>query len=819
MTTTPKSDLGSHASGENGARNSGRTMTDPLIGRWIDGFRIDSLVGRGGMGVVYRAVDDSGKSFAFKLIAPELAQSSDFRERFLREAEIALEHPNIIPVYGAGEDEGLLYIAMHLVEGVNLKQLIARGTLPPKRTVSLIAQAASALDFAHANEMVHRDVKPQNILVEEPNDRVYLTDFGLVKRASSDSSFTSSGHLVGSAHYVPPEQIEGAGVDGRADVYALGCVVYECLTGKMPYERDEELSVLWAHVNASVPRASEELEHLPMSVDDVVAKAMAKAPADRYLTAGDMAAALADAFGVSESRVRSPWAAPQLARSRPGKRPSPRRAPVPIGVGQSLASTRGFLVGAAAMVALIAIALSMSGDTSNRQSPPAAQADAVIPDAGDRVTSRDGTSKGGPRRSDKSEARDKISPAIVDPAAGPGVPTFSGGVPPSLTSPTLRSIVGESSGLTRSLILFSSNSAYSAAEQRFHGSMDLYGMRADGSELRRLSVADANKTELFFDISTCRQVLLLRSRGTALPTLLIQELDGRVIFESEWPSFITQFDWSPDCTEIVYGGLSLMNADGTNQRRLFDHPNEPLHPRWSPDGDRIVFDMRESEEDSAPNIWVINADGTGLNQLTTGEEWEADPWWSPDGRWIVYRKGVLGGGEADIWIMRADGSDQRRLTSAVGDDRPAGWSPDGSYIVFFTDRETRAYPPPYLRGDMYVMNADGTQERDLIPDRGGDEGWASWQPPVYRTISARFKGRALSGRIKAIHDECAWNQDVHIQREEGGGWETIGSIDASPSGEFTATVPSEGVYRARLPLTAARGLICGIAESPARSAS
>jgi serine/threonine-protein kinase len=257
-------------------------------------YRIGDLVGRGGMGVVRRAEHlHLGRTVALKLLAPELSGNAEFRDRFLRESRLAatLDHPNVVTVYDAGEVDGVLYLAMRFVTGTDLAALIARrGPLPPEDAVARLAQVGSALDAAHTAGLVHRDVKPANVMID--GDRCYLTDFGLTKQTTAPtvSGLTASGIFLGTVDYAAPEQIEGRAVDGRTDVYALGCVLHECLTASRPYPRDSQVAVLYAHLHEDPPRPSLLRPDLPPSLDDVVAKAMAKSPADRYATCAEMIA-------------------------------------------------------------------------------------------------------------------------------------------------------------------------------------------------------------------------------------------------------------------------------------------------------------------------------------------------------------------------------------------------------------------------------------------------------------------------------------------------------------------------------------------------
>jgi hypothetical protein len=283
-------------------------MAELVVGSEIGGHRIESVAGRGGMGVVYRATHLAlNRTVALKLISPELAQDADFRERFKRESEIAasLDHPNVVPIYHAGEDDGELYVTMRFVEGTDLREMVAlQGRLEPRVAARIISQTASALDAAHARGLVHRDVKPANVLIDDSagHPHAYLTDFGLTKQASSQSGLTKTGMIVGTMDYIAPEQLQGTAVDARADVYALGCVFYQALTGQVPFPRDTEPAKMWAHMSEPTPSLLVAAPNLSPELDEVVKRAMAKEPDERYLSAGDFGRA---AVAASEGQLLS----------------------------------------------------------------------------------------------------------------------------------------------------------------------------------------------------------------------------------------------------------------------------------------------------------------------------------------------------------------------------------------------------------------------------------------------------------------------------------------------------------------------------------
>jgi DNA-binding beta-propeller fold protein YncE len=278
-------------------------FADARIGSELLGYRIEALIGRGGMGVVYRAEDlRLQRKVALKLLASELAEDVRFRERFLRESQLAasIDHPNIVPIYGADEAGDQLYIAMRYVEGTDLRALLRdEGALEPSRALQLLTQLADALDAAHERGLVHRDVKPSNALLDSAG-HLYLADFGLTKGASDRSVLPISSRISGTVDYVAPEQIEGRSVDARADIYSLGCMLYECLTGEVPFVRNSELAVLWGHVNEPPPKASVRNPQLPEAIDPVIAKALAKSSEGRYETCRDLTEAARKALGLRD---------------------------------------------------------------------------------------------------------------------------------------------------------------------------------------------------------------------------------------------------------------------------------------------------------------------------------------------------------------------------------------------------------------------------------------------------------------------------------------------------------------------------------------
>jgi serine/threonine-protein kinase len=291
-------------------------------GSLLAGYELEAPVGAGGMAVVFRARDQRlGRLVALKILAPALSGDSAYRRRFIAEsrAAAAVDDPHIVPVYEAGEAGGVLFIAMRLVLGGDLRRVLDReGVLAPGRAVEFISPVASALDAAHRAGLVHRDVKPANILVDARSNRpdhVYLSDFGVSKGAVSSVSLTGAGQFLGTPDYSAPEQIQGLAVDGRTDQYALACVAYQLLTGAVPFERDQGMAVLLAHLSEPPPSLGTRRLGLPSAVDQVLARGMAKAPEDRYGSCVDFADALREALGLAPYYPPGAASAPDRPRT------------------------------------------------------------------------------------------------------------------------------------------------------------------------------------------------------------------------------------------------------------------------------------------------------------------------------------------------------------------------------------------------------------------------------------------------------------------------------------------------------------------------
>jgi len=319
---------------QDAATSAGGFTVGSRVGRYL----IEEQIGHGGMAAVFRARDDQlGRVVALKILAPALAADEAFRQRFVREskAAAAVDDPHNIPLYEAGEANGVLFIAMRYVPGGDVRTLLFReGPLPPDRVAAIVSPVASALDAAHASGLVHRDVKPANMLLDSAPgrpDHLYLSDFGLSKGAANSVGLTGTGLFLGTVDYAAPEQIEGRPVDGRTDQYALGCAAFEMLSGEPPFRRDHGLAVLAAHVTQSPPQLATMRPGLPAALDSVFAKVLAKSPGDRYRTCGEFSDALRTALGLARYDSGPRPSYPQTELASTPDRPAVGEAPAPAG--------------------------------------------------------------------------------------------------------------------------------------------------------------------------------------------------------------------------------------------------------------------------------------------------------------------------------------------------------------------------------------------------------------------------------------------------------------------------------------------------------
>jgi len=335
-------------------------------GTTVSGHRIVGLVGEGGTATVYEAVQIAlDRTVALKVVARRFGDEQSFRERFRRECYIQakLDHPNVVPVYGAGESDYGLWLTMRLVRGPTLRDLLTEGRLAPEKAIDLLAPVAGAVDVAHGHGLVHRDITPQNILIDE-REQPFLSDFGITK-GRGDRSLTRTGQFVGTLDYVAPEQIRDEPSEAPTDTYALAAILFECLTGRVPFEKGSEAAVLYAHIEEAPPRASEVERSLPAAIDPVLERGLAKQPGDRFPSASDLIVAAEEALQPEPEPeppptpvpVETPAPRPPAANDSPAP-PSRRRRPPRRPLILAVAAT---LLGGVAL----ALGIAAAGDDSN----------------------------------------------------------------------------------------------------------------------------------------------------------------------------------------------------------------------------------------------------------------------------------------------------------------------------------------------------------------------------------------------------------------------------------------------------------------------
>jgi serine/threonine protein kinase len=726
------------------------------------------------MSVVYLAEHDwLQRKVALKVLSPQLAEDERFRERFVRESRLAasLDHPNVIPIYEAGASGGDLFIAMRYVEGTDLRTLLHEGgALEPGRAVAIVRQVAAALDAAHEQGLVHRDVKPGNVLLarqrgSEAGEHVYLSDFGLTKRSASDSGITGTGQFVGTLDYAAPEQFKGGTPDERTDVYSLGCVLFECLTGEPPFTSENDAGLMYAHLQAVPPSVTSERPELPRAVDGVLARAMAKAPSDRYAAAGALADEASRALGITSGVA---GAAPDRSRLR-------RLIPV--------------IAVAIALLAGIVLASVFRSEPERAQdaslsSPPAVAS--PMPPPTFRTDER-------PLRGDEPRLLTYIPQGIsedcrpldrTEPIQGELAslvcrtkdvevlyelfPTrelmdaaFQGGVN-SRVAPdgecatdrlavTPYTVAGERTGRVLCYTVRAGQSRQSSGEpSRSH---------IEWTDENALIYAHAIRNDLGdlslykWWVSSAGPVVATgvgapaaeKDRPPALATAL---RDGTYMIA------LTEAETRP----FIAGTIAIRLVDDIYQ--TVNNGNVVEEGRvYLQKPDTIVFAPTRCPSNGEPGAllpaaysWTVSGDSVTFDKLRGGPCAGPQPRYAPSRPWTRAPDGLIAvEQDGEVELVDPGGSVARSLTETVTTpNKWPDWSPDGSKIVFAGTGQEGL--------DLYVMNADGTG-LERITDAPGDEYAPAWSPAGDR-IAFGFDNGAQSG----------WTSGLASVRSDGTGW-------------------------------------------------
>jgi Tol biopolymer transport system component len=699
------------------------------VGRTIGSYRIEASLGSGGMGRVYRGVHvHLNRAVAIKVLHEHLALDETFQARFLREAQAvaALSHPNIVDVLDFSHEQGVYYLVMELVPDGSLKTLLRRspeqGPVPLAVGLDLVRQAADALDYAHRQGMIHRDIKPDNLLLRRDNTTgaltVKITDFGLA-RMTSGSTITITGQVMGTPAYMSPEQCQGLPLDGRSDLYSLGVVLFEVVTGAVPFSSRSVSDAVYKHVYVPPPDPRTLRPDLPQPLADVILRCLAKDPAQRFATGRELAQALTALVQPQPQPVLAPpthiaspdattRAAPQQAAALPPRQvtvPPPASGPPPARVQPAPAGGRPswFVPLVAVALALLLVGAGAAFLFGGGDEPPAPTSTPEQPalvatetPALDALASP--TDDGAPTATAEPAPEPTATPpeeeSTATPAAEPATPTMPVIVEPTATLETVAPTATPEPTPVQRMAFAAGRNVTDPA-----GILDIYLMEADGSNQR----------------------------------VLISEPDD------DWLPSV-----SPDGSRIVWVSrrhgnhqIYLANIDGSDVRRLTTSTVDDLYPTWSSDNRSILFVRSDGDDE----LFLVDAiDGT-VRQLTTNDRYDGYATWAPDGEHIVWSSGA--GGINQLYVMNAlvEGDSPRQLTTSQAFNYQPAWSPDGTRIAYVSNESGR--------NALYVIPAAGGTPVQLTGGATVDD-WPVWSPDGTQLAFRRSDGPAATSATLVV---------------------------------------------------------------------
>ncbi len=686
-------------------------MIDPssLIGTRLESYEIQALIGSGGMASVYRGFDhDLQRQVAIKILSNQVAASQpDLSARFRQEAQMIarLRHPNVVQVYDFGEEAGLSYMIEELLPGPTLGRQLRELTagsehLSREQVLTIISHLASALDAAHAVGIIHRDIKPENAIWNGAGTLV-LTDFGIARQMLADVKHTQTGMIIGTPHYLSPEQAQGLALTPASDIYALGVVLYQMLAGQVPFSSDTPMKVVLDHIHTPPPSLLSRRSDLPPTVDQVVQRALAKQPDQRFASTNELAQALEHAWSAASppqppagvdlhNQPTQLWQsasqpAPPDVRPQPMPVPTAKH-PQPMSASDhpAVATTPGgrppwlLLLGGLLALLLLGGVLLTLGERAARQ--PDALPDPTVPPVPGATTVPEATAVSAPTTVPEATA----VPAAASPAPDVPVPTgqlvFTSQRDGDWDIYAMNVADSNPRNLTNNNVddfapVWSPDGRTVAFHSYLDGDEEVYVMDADGSNLRKLTNNFVNDREPTWSPDGQQIAFWSDSNGTW--DIFVMNADG-----SERRRLTTAFaddfdpDWSPDGQSIIFSSnrsgnddIYMVNVATGTEQQLTDHPANDRYPAWSPDGERIAF---MSERTGNGEIYLMGADGRNERNLTEHPTWDTQPTWSPDGRFIAFTSNRDDNDE--IYVMGVDGRNLRRLTSSPASDWDVAWA-------------------------------------------------------------------------------------------------------------------------------------------------
>jgi Tol biopolymer transport system component len=662
---------------------------EDLSGKQLGPYRVTAPLGEGGMASVYKAFQPAMDRYvALKILPRQFASDPEFIGRFRQEAKVLarLQHPHILPVFDYGEAEGYTYIVMPFISSGTLADCLYGQPLALQSIRTVISQVGDALDYAHSQGLIHRDVKPSNILIDE-RWNCLLTDFGITKIVASTASFTHMGSVIGTPAYMSPEQGTGGVIDNRSDIYSLGVVLYELATGRQPFSAETPIAVVYKHIQDPLPPPRLLNPNLPEAVERVIAKAMAKQPQNRYATARDMVAALQSALPAALLDTTVPLPEPTGSTLNSLSRDTGILEQQPATPEPSRA-TRPRLILMMAVILLLGLigGLVLLGRGITAGTPAASLAPTIAT----------------PSTTLPAQTAVQAAAATLKPTA-----TYAPSVTPR---PTSLPIVASSIAPEPTPFGGGQHIAFVSTRD---GNQEIYVMNTDGTDQTNLTVHPAQDTVPDWSPDDKRIAFESNRDGNWEIYLMNADGSGQVRLTNN-PHEDHDPDWSPDGQRIVFHSdredgvwrVWVMNVDGSDQKPLTNNSAGDWAASWSPDGQRLAF----ASNFSHPEIYSMDTDGGNLLRLTNNPARESVPHWSPDGRQIVFYSER--DGNREVYVMNADGSDVTRLTKNPAEDYLGDWSPDGQYIIFTSNRGGDQ--------DIYLMRADGGEVTRLTNNRAND---------------------------------------------------------------------------------------------------